>query len=292
MAVWNLGSVNADRVYRLPHLPEPGETLAAQSHRTGLGGKGANMSVAVARAGSRVHHIGAVGPDGGWMRDRLADYGVGVDRIATVDEVSGHAIIAVDARGENQIILYPGANLAIEPAGTEIALADATAGDIAVCQNETNAQAAFLEAAGLRGLLRCYAAAPFSVDAVAAALPLTDLLVLNAVEAAQLELGMDRPLPELDVADIVVTLGAGGCRWIRTAGGTVREFAAPRVEVVDTTGAGDTFTGYLLAALDQGMEMAQAIGLAQKAGALMVTRLGTADVIPERVEVENYFARG
>ena len=73
MTVWNLGSVNADLVYRLPHLPAPGETLAAKDHQKGLGGKGANMSVAVARAGSRVEHIGAIGADGHWMRDRLGD---------------------------------------------------------------------------------------------------------------------------------------------------------------------------------------------------------------------------
>ncbi|WP_375174068.1 ribokinase [Pseudooceanicola sp.] len=290
MTIWNLGSVNADMVYRLPHLPASGETLAASALQRGLGGKGANMSVAVARAGSHVEHLGAVGADGTWMRDRLAEYGVGVGGLVEVGETSGHAIIALDEIGENQIILFPGANARIDEAGLEDSLGKAKAGDIAVCQNETSGQVAFARAARAKELRIAYAAAPFTVQAVQAILPEVDLLVLNAVESAQLQEAMNRPLEALPVADIVVTLGADGCRWIGTVSGKSQDFAAPRVEVVDTTGAGDTFTGYLLAALDQGLDMAEAITLAQQAGALMVTRLGTADVIPTRAEVAAHFA--
>lgn len=287
MAIWNLGSVNADLVYRLPHLPGPGETLAALTHQRGLGGKGANMSVAATRAGAQVHHIGAVGPDGLWMRDRLSSYGVNVDHLVEGTEISGHAIIALDQAGENQIIFFPGANVGVDPGGLQQVLAQAVPGDIAVFQNETNAQAGFARAARAGGLRVCYAAAPFSVDAVQEVLSLIDLLVLNAVEASQLERALDTTLGDLPVADIVVTLGKEGCRWIH--GDQVTDFAAPRVEVVDTTGAGDTFTGYLLAGLDEGLGIADAIGMAQNAGAVMVTRLGTADVIPTRDEVENFF---
>jgi ribokinase len=290
MTIWNLGSVNADMVYRLPHLPAAGETLAATAFQRGLGGKGANMSVAAVRAGSRVEHIGAVGADGAWMRERLAGYGVGVDLLDEVDETSGHAVIALDAAGENQIILYRGANLLIEEARLAAGLAAGKAGDIAVCQNETNAQVAFARAARLAGMRVAYAAAPFTVDAVRDILPEIDLLILNAVEAEQLETAMGTPLTGLDVRDIVVTLGAEGCRWIDTFSGESRHFPTPEVTVVDTTGAGDTFTGYLLAALDQGMEMDAALHLALRAGAVMVTRLGTADVIPTQAEIAEFFA--
>ncbi|WP_370272413.1 PfkB family carbohydrate kinase, partial [Pseudooceanicola nitratireducens] len=212
MAIWNLGSVNADLVYRLPHLPAPGETLAALSHQRGLGGKGANMSVAAVRAGGDVHHIGAVGEDGVWMRDRLEGYGVGVAHIRVVDAASGHAVIALDGSGENQIIIHPGANILVEMPVLEEVLSRASAGDIAVFQNETNVQRDFARAARDRGLRVCYAAAPFSVQAVRDVLDQIDILVMNAVEAAQLEAEMGLAVADIPVADVVITLGADGCR--------------------------------------------------------------------------------
>lgn len=290
MAIWNLGSVNADMVYRLPHLPAPGETLAALSHQRGLGGKGANMSVAAVRAGAQVHHIGAVGADGLWMRDRLQGYGVDVEHLGVVGEVSGHAIIALDSDAENLIIYHPGANISVDSAGLEPILAKATQGDTALFQAETNAQVAFATAAKAAGLRVCYAAAPFSVEAVRNVLDLIDLLVLNKVEAEQLEEALETSISDLPVKDVVITLGGNGCRWI--SGGSDRAFPAPKVTPVDTTGAGDTFTGYLLAGLDQGMAMEEAIAIAQQAGAVMVTRLGTADVIPTRTEVADFFRTG
>ena len=109
MTIWNLGSINADYVYRVPHLPEPGETIAAANLERGLGGTGANMSVAAARAGARASHIGAVGPDGRWAVDRLTEYGVDTRWIREVSHPTGHAIINVDDSGENAIVIYPGA---------------------------------------------------------------------------------------------------------------------------------------------------------------------------------------
>ncbi|WP_372837325.1 PfkB family carbohydrate kinase, partial [Puniceibacterium confluentis] len=135
------------------------------------------------------------------------------------------------------------------------------------------------------GLRVAHVAAPFDAAAVAQVLPLLDLLVLNEVEAAQLVAATGVALPDLPVRDIVVTLGAEGCRWHDTDTGATRAFAALPVTPVDTTGAGDTFTGYLLAGLDRGMPMAQAIGLAQRAAAIMVTRRGAADVIPDMKDV-------
>lgn len=118
-------------------------------------------------------------------------------------------------------------------------------------------------------------------------LPLLDLLILNAVEADQLARATGKPPGALPVRDIVVTLGAEGCRWHNTDSGETESFAAVPVTPVDSTGAGDTFTGYLLAGLVRSMPMAQAIGLAQQAAALMVTRVGTADVIPDLKDVQD-----
>lgn len=287
MTIYNLGSINADLFYSLPHLPLPGETLASTTFSRGLGGKGANMSVAAARAGARCAHIGAVGPDGAWAVERLTEYGVDTRPVVTLPEATGHALILVDAAGENSIVLYPGANRALSETHIADVLAQATAADTFLTQNETNLQREAAEIAASKGMRVVYAAAPFDADAVQAVLPLMNMLVLNEVEAQQLEQATGLSPDKLPVADVVMTLGAKGCRWFHD--GQAQDFAALKVTPVDTTGAGDTFTGYLLAGLDRGMPMAQAIALAQKAGALMVTRHGTADVIPDLKDVQDAF---
>lgn len=286
MTIYNLGSINADHVYRVTHLPRAGETLAATSLESGLGGKGANMSVAAARAGAHVAHIGCVGSDGVWARDRLMEYGVDTRLVETTDIPTGHAIINVDDAGENSITLYPGANLAIPDTNIGLALASGSQGDILVMQNETNGQSFAAETGSKLGFRVCYAAAPFDPEAVKSVLPFLDFLILNEVEAEQLEQSTAQKVHELPVADIIITLGAKGARWIN--GATDQTIDAVPVTPVDTTGAGDTFTGYVLAGLDRGMPMPQAISLAMRAAALMVTRLGTADVIPDLKEVQDF----
>ena len=288
MAIFNLGSVNADMFYQLPHLVQPGETLAATGVYTGLGGKGTNMSVAAARAGAQVHHIGAVGPDGAWAVDRLRGFGVDTRFLTQVEERTGHAIIMVDARGENAIVLFPGANQAIPEALIAKALGAANPGDLVLMQNETCHQGLFAQAARARGLRVAYAAAPFDPQAVQEVLPSLDFLFLNRVEAAQLADHLGTAAEALPVPHVLITLGAQGCRYIDTNTGVSTLFSAPKVTPVDTTGAGDTFTGYVLAGLDRGLDMPAAIDRAQKAAALMVTRKGTADVIPTAAEVDAF----
>lgn len=285
MAIWNLGSINADTVFSVPHLPGPGETLAATGLARFLGGKGANMSVAAARAGACVHHVGAVGPDGDWAVRRLEGYGVGTDHVATVAVPTGQAIIAVDPGGENQIIIYPGANRAVSPDLLDQALARARPGDILLTQNETNLQAAAAERGRRLGLKVCHAAAPFDAAAVQAVLPWLDVLILNDVEAGQLHRATGTAPGALSVPQVIVTLGARGSRLFDTVTGVSEDFPAIPVRPVDTTGAGDTYTGYVMAGLDRGLPMAQAIGLATRAAAIMVMRHGTADAIPTLEEV-------
>lgn len=288
MAVWNLGSINIDNVYRVPHLPGPGETLSATGFSQGLGGKGANMSVAMARAAARTTHIGAVGPDGAWCVDRLLEYGVDTRHIANLpDAATGHANICVAEDGENQIVLHPGANREITEEMIGAALSEASPGDTLVTQNETNGQVAAARMARDPGLKVVYAAAPFEAESVSNLAEFTDLLVLNAVEAQQLTDALGKDLTDLGIGHVVVTLGGDGAKWLDVAAGTERHVPAIKVSPVDTTGAGDTFTGYLIAGLDRGMPMEQALHLATQAAALMVTRLGTADVIPDLKEIED-----
>ena len=286
MGIYNLGSINADYVYRVPTLVQPGETIAARSLDIGLGGKGANMSVAAARAAARVVHIGCVGADGDWAVQRLTEYGVDTRHIGR-GQHTGHAIITVDDHGENAIVIFSGGNGEVSPDQIGAALSDAMVGDIFLTQNETVGQVDGVRMARELGLRVCYAAAPFSAQADEAVLPYLDLLMLNEIEAEQLEAALGRDVADLGVADVVITLGSRGCRWIGAKGAV--EFDAIDVDAVDTTGAGDTFTGYVLAGLDRGMPMEQAIGLATRAAAIMVTRHGTADVIPDLKDIQDRF---
>ncbi|MCJ7870979.1 ribokinase [Phaeobacter sp. J2-8] len=286
--IYNLGSINADLFYQLPHLPGPGETLASTGFHRGLGGKGANMSVAAARAAAHVAHIGAVGEDGKWAVARLMEYGVDTRHIASSEAATGHAVIYVDGAGENQIVLFGGANLGLGQGHVTAALGDAGPTDTLMFQNETNLQSYAAGLARQKGMRVVYAAAPFDAAAVAEVLERIDLLVLNEVEAAQLTQAMGCAITALDVADIVITLGGDGCRHISSGAGIDRHFPGIKVEVVDTTGAGDTFTGYLVAGLDAGMSMEASIERAQRAGALMVTRQGTADVIPDLKDLAGF----
>lgn len=285
--IWNLGSINIDNFYEVPHLPAPGETLAARSFGFGLGGKGANMSVAAARGAARVSHIGAVGSDGRWTRERLMEYGVDTPHIAEVQTPTGHANIVIDAQAENNIVLFQGANVKLTEAIIGQALTEASPGDYLLMQNETNGQEYAAATAQSLGLRVAYAAAPFEADAIARLLGRIDLLVLNEVEATQLEQATGKTAEALGVSDVVITLGEKGCKWVSNNG--VRHFDAYPAEAVDTTGAGDTFTGYLIAGLDRGMQMPDAIDLALKAGSLMVMRRGTADVIPDLKEIQDQF---
>ncbi len=285
MAVWTLGSINEDRVYSLPHLPGAGETLAAADHRIGLGGKGANQSVAAARAGAVVHHIGMIGVDGDWAVSRLAGFGVDTRHVGRTDGATGHAMIMVAADGENAIVIHPGANAAQDEAGITAALKAAAPGDIFLLQNETSAQVMAAGVARERGLQVIYSAAPFAVETTQAVLPHVSVLVLNEVEHAQLTAALGRP----EGPEVVVTRGARGATWSRPGAGTIHQ-PAFAVSPVDTTGAGDCFTGTLAAGLNQGLDRTAALRRAAAAAALQVTRAGTADAMPTRAAVDAFLA--
>ncbi|WP_296417843.1 ribokinase [Pseudooctadecabacter sp.] len=286
MTIWNLGGINADHIYAVPHIPAPGETLDGSDHSVYLGGKGANMSVAAARAGAHVRHIGAVGEDGKWTVDRLMEYGVDTRAITTVTTDTAHAIIFVAEDGENAIMVYPGANRAIPADHLKQSLTQAETGDWFVCQNEVNLQEDAIKLARDMGLNVAYAAAPFDAVITKSLLPYLDFLILNEVEAHQLKQATGHGPADLPVTDVIVTLGSKGATWFGAHGQT--DIAAHPVDAVDTTGAGDTFTGYTLAGLDRGQPMEQALKTAAKASALMVTRRGTADVIPDLAEVQAF----
>lgn len=287
MTIYNLGSINIDQVYRLPHLPRPGETLGALSHATGLGGKGANQSVAAARAGARVVHIGAMGQGDGWVLERMAAAGVETGAIARhAHAATGHAIILVEQSSENAIIVHAGANRALDPAAVAAALATIGPADTLLLQNETSLQAEAAAQARAAGARVIYSAAPFDVAAVAAVAPHAVILALNTGEAAALEAALGRP----PVRAMLVTRGAEGAEYRDLAAGTVLRQPAFRVAAVDTTGAGDCFAGSFAAALDRGEDVAAALRYAAAAAAVQVTRSGAGDAMPARAEVERFLS--
>jgi len=286
MAIYNLGSVNIDHVYRVPHLPEPGETLASTSFNSGLGGKGANQSIAIALAGGQVFHIGAVGADGGWLVDQMADAGVDTRFLSIIDIPTGHAIINVDDAGENVIVLFTGANRALTEDMVNNALGDAGSDDWLLLQNETNLGVYAATAAKGKGMRVAYAAAPFDAKAAASMLRVTDLLAVNHIEAAQLSEALGVNAADLPVAQVLITRGADGATL--QSGGEEISVAAFNVDPVDTTGAGDTFLGYYLAATDLGGSAKEALSFASAASALQVTKMGAAVAIPLADEVEAF----
>ena len=179
MTIFNLGSINIDLIYRVSHFPAPGETLTTRDHERMLGGKGANQSIALARAGGDVRHIGATSAEDEWLRAEMRDAGVDIGGVQDSGLATGHAVVSVSDDGENQILLYPGANHDIDLQAAVAQLDTADEGDWALLQNETNGADEFVAAARARGIKLAYSAAPFDAAITACLLPETDLLFVN-----------------------------------------------------------------------------------------------------------------
>lgn len=285
MAIYNLGSVNIDYFYTLPHLVRPSETLAAKDFKQGLGGKGANQSVAIARAGGSVKHIGAMHPADRRYFDQLTALNIDTTHLSMSETATGHGIVMVDEQSaENQIVVYPGANFAITEQMVDEGLSAATSSDWALCQNETSQTDYFMKSAKARGMKLCYSAAPFDAEKTLVMLPLINMLVVNEIEAKDLESSLHCPITECGVEHVLVTLGSRGVRYI----GLEEEFTvpSPSVDAVDTTGAGDTFLGLFLARYDQTADLKESLHFASTGAAIQVTRPGTADAIPSLEEIE------
>ncbi|MEO0637150.1 MAG: ribokinase [Pseudomonadota bacterium] len=288
MTIFNLGSINLDLIYAVPHLPQPGETLSAQNLTEGLGGKGANQSVAIARAGGDVVHVGAVGQGGAKLVVELTESGVRTELISQLDTSTGHAVIYVDANAENVIVLHDGANRALTIDMLEAALNGASGDDWLLAQNETNLVPEAVALAKSKGMKVAIAAAPFDPVALEPLLDQIDLLAVNEIEARQLANDLPHRAAALKRIDQLVTLGSAGAELRQSA--QTRHVQAFEVEAVDTTGAGDTFLGFYLASFVGGSSIEEALKMANAAAALQVTRPGAATAIPTLAEVKTFLA--
>ncbi len=294
MRILNFGSLNIDYVYEVKHLVLPGETLTSKSFTKFAGGKGANQSAALAKAGASVLHAGKIGRDGLFLKEKLSELGCDTTLIETSEtEINGHAIIQVNPEGENAIILYPGSNRTIESSAIDRALEKIGKGDILLLQNEISRVSEVIQKGKKRGVTIALNPAP--MDALAAQLPLEliDILIVNEVECAEY-LGVPvrksdyqamaaQLKAKLNVSELIVTLGSQGVIYHG-----IESFYLPArpVKVVDTTAAGDTFIGYFLAGKAQGLKARESVKRAMVAAEICVGIRGAMASIPDKAAVD------
>ena len=297
--ILNFGSLNLDYVYSVDHFVRPGETLNADSQTVNAGGKGLNQSCALARAGASVFHAGCIGHGGESLIGVLKADGVNTDFVLKVDAFQGNAIIQVDKSGENSILLFGGSNQCIMEQQILDTLSSFGKGDYLLVQNEVNHLSLIVSKAYEQGMTIILNPSPFDDRLNDVDLGKVSWLLLNEVEAEQLS-GSREPntawqhihqkYPNLSA---VITLGKQGSFAFRVENSAV-ETASQRavtVEALDTTAAGDTYTGYFVTALMEGKPLQDCMRLASMASAIGVTRAGAAPSIPYRDEVEKELLR-
>jgi len=289
MKIINFGSINIDHVYTVEHFVKPGETLKSKTYKTFLGGKGANQSFALARAGARVLHAGKIGKDGQWLKDKLQESGVDTALIQKVDLSTGHALIQVNAQGENAIILHGGANESFTDTDIKKVLSQGNPGDFLLLQNEINSVDKILQMGANKGLTIVFNPAPMRDEVKSYPLEYVDIFIINELEGEALT-GEKNPQKIVSAiqglypkSKTVLTLGKEGLLY-KDKDKSIK-MDALKVQAIDTTGAGDTFIGYFLAELSQGQEIEKCLEMGIKASSICIGREGAADSIPTREEV-------
>ncbi len=298
MKILNFGSLNIDNVYSVDHFVIAGETQLSQKLNIFPGGKGLNQSIAMARAGQKVYHAGAVGAaDGAFLTRILADNGIDTSLIKAVPgEMTGHAIIQIDRTGQNCILLYGGANQRITREDIDSVLEKFEAGDVVVLQNEISNLAYLIEEAARKGLKIILNPSPVNEALLKTDLSQVDVFIMNEIEAGEI-LGIrgidfatadiEDKIPEKYVSkDLIITFGSQGSIFINQ--NHVYRQNAYRVKTVDTTAAGDTFTGYYIAARIKGASFQDALNTASKASGIACTRSGAEPSIPYLEELDNF----
>ncbi|GHU47493.1 ribokinase [Spirochaetia bacterium] len=295
MKVLVFGSLNIDLIFSVDHIVLPGETIASSALVKSAGGKGANQAAACAKAGLSVYMAGTIGVDGNFLLELLQSYGVNTKHIAHYQGVSGQALIQLDKKSQNAIVLFAGGNKAITRAQIDAVLDDFGAGDRIVLQNEINLTSEIMEAAHRKGLSICLNPSPFDKTIETLPLSLVDMFFVNEIEGALLaalsrnasyEAVLEKLTARFPAAEILLTAGKEGAFYgcgTERAKGDIVDFP-----VVDTTAAGDTFTGYFIAARQKGLAVKESLAIACKASSLTVSRHGAMQSIPLAAEVFDY----
>ncbi len=282
------GSINIDVTYRVPHIVRKGETIPSIKEEKGIGGKGANQSVALSKAGSDVYLAGRIGSDGVFILYALEDYGVKISNVAISKEnPTGKAIIQVDAEGDNSIILFPGANALTEKDHIDAVLSKFKKGDYLVLQNEINNLEYLINKGRELGLVLCLNPSPITEEVLKLDYSKVDIVFINEIEGKAL-LNSRKRLSYEDMAhllgkkypktEIVLTLGSDGSYYIN--GNEIVYQGIIDYPVFDTTAAGDTFLGYFIASRIKGKSVNDCLYYASKASGIAVSSTGAAKSIP------------
>ena len=292
--VLNFGSLNLDYVYQVSHFVKPGETLCAESQTINAGGKGLNQSVALAKAGAEVYHAGCLGVGGEKLEKTLREYGVNTSFLLPVNQIQGNAVIQVTPSGENSIVLFGGSNQCISEEQVNNTLSSFGAGDFLVLQNEINNLPMIIDRARAIGMVIFLNPSPFDARLDQVDFSKLDWLLVNEIEAEQFT-GENTPpavwqnvhnrYPKLS---LLLTQGSRGSFAFQVnKAGLEKEFqpACP-VKAIDTTGAGDTYTGFFISSLMNNLSLTECMKRASMAAAISVTRSGAAQSIPSAEEVE------
>lgn len=298
MKVLCFGSLNIDYTYKVDHFVKKGETLSSDSLQVFSGGKGLNQSIALAKAGAEVYHAGAVGEDGRFLLEELQKAGVDTGCVTVRTDVrTGNAIIQNDREGDNCILLYGGANQAITKAQVDEVLAQFESGDFLVLQNEINELSYIMEQAHGKGMKIILNPSPMNEKILDLPLNQVDYFLLNEIEAGQI---LQKEVPEgfdgealakellvrFPHAAVVLTMGGDGSVYMDKEEAVIQPVC--RVQAVDTTAAGDTFTGFFIGGILRGDSVREAMELASRAAAIAVTRRGAAPSIPFLEEAESF----
>ena len=294
MRILNFGSLNLDYVCRVEHFAAPGETISAESMEINPGGKGLNQSIALARAGAQVFHAGCLGKGGEELSVFLRENGVDISCLHSVNAPQGSAFIQVAASGENSIVVSAGSNHCITEEQVVKTLAQFGSGDCLLVQNEINLLPLIVDRASGRGMKIFLNPSPYNEKAAAADFRKLDWLIVNEVETEQIT-----GCPDIDSAwkilhdrcpelSVLFTLGSSGSRAYHVRNGTVETVCqnAFPADAVDTTGAGDTYTGYFISGLMRGLSLRECMRQASMASAISVAGKGAASSIPSLREVE------
>lgn len=292
MKIINFGSLNIDIFFRVNHIVKPGETISAQSIEKRAGGKGLNQSIALVKNFDKVYHAGSVGSDGAFLKEYLKGEGIDTSFIKESKNPTGNAIIQVDDKGENSIVLYKGANFDNDKEYIDQVLSKFDKDDILVLQNEINNMEYIIDMGYEKQMKLVLNPSPITKEVKKFDLNKIDLLLVNETEAKEITNCQDidqiieyfrENYPDLKV---VITLGCKGSIFVDKENKIFQE--AYNVEAVDSTGAGDTFTGFFVAEFYKNKDVKDCLKLATKASALSVTKQGASISIPNIEEVKKF----
>jgi len=284
MKILNFGSINKDFFYSVNDFVRPGETISSNRYDIKIGGKGLNQSVGISKAGVKVYHAGIINKEDTFIIDKLKSWKINCDNILLSDNPTGHAIIQVNKKGENSIIIHGGANHDFNLKSIKSILSKFETGDVLLLQNEINNIDEIIDRAHYKKMKIIFNPAPFNNDILKYDLNKINTLILNQSEGEGLsnEKIPDKILKVLNNnfknTEIILTLGEKGSLY--SYKDELIKIRAHDVKTVDTTGAGDTFIGYYVAGFASKMNKKDNLNRASEAAALTTIKLGGAESIP------------